>query len=381
MSTTTPSQQQIHRATDVVRLLQTAFPRNWEKHLRNLGVTDPADLAPAELAEFTDRVFWLVKQTGIKDPAAWLVTHRALMEASTAPVVPLKLEAPVEIAGDISVQPDSVKLEKVKFGLDPARTSSAPPPAPVAATVTSRTTRAELPRRGKAAMSEAIGPKPETTPLGAMDRKRARSGGRQIKKQKPPAEISKPGRKLTPERMRVVIESLREYPVLSRAASKAGIHRKTLEYWLKGSKAGDDRYDIEWQGVLWRFHEHYQTAIEEAYDKVLGPMWEFAMGGVVYKNDEFLLSLGCEGPEAYLRDENGIPIAETVRKPNGEMLRFLLAWWRPDEWGKRRKIDVPQKGGVHVLGATPKKRGNNSAASIKARKWKSGSRMIREAKA
>jgi hypothetical protein len=35
------------------------------------------------------------------------------------------------------------------------------------------------------------------------------------------------------------------------------------------------------------------------------------MGGVVYKNDEFLLSLGYEGPDAYLR--NGIPALETVR--------------------------------------------------------------------
>jgi hypothetical protein len=78
MSTTTPSQQH-QRADDLVRLLWTAFPTNWEKHLRNLGVTDPADLSPAELAEFTNEVFWRVKQMGIKDPAAWLVTYRTLM--------------------------------------------------------------------------------------------------------------------------------------------------------------------------------------------------------------------------------------------------------------------------------------------------------------
>ena len=111
-----------------------------------------------------------------------------------------------------------------------------------------------------------------------MGRKRGRSGGRQIKKQKLPAGIYKVDRKLSPERMRVVIESLREVPILSQAASKAGIHRKTLEYWLKCSEAGDDGYDIEWREVIWRFHEHCQTAIEEAYDKVLGPAWEFAMG-------------------------------------------------------------------------------------------------------
>ena len=284
----------------------------------------------------------------------------------------------MESAGDISVQWDSVELEKVKLAVDPARTSIAPPPAPVAATVTSGTTRAEPPR-GKAALSEAIRPTAETTPLGPTRLKPGRSRGRQIKKQKPPAGIYKVGRKLSPQRMRVVIESLREHPFLCHAARKAGIHRKTLEYWLKCSKAGDDGYDIEWQGVMWRFHEHGQTAIEEAYDKVLEPALELAMG-VVYKKDEFLLSLGYEGPEAYLRDENGNPVIETLRKPNGKMLRFLLEWWRPEEWGKHRKIDVPRKGGVVFIGDIAKKSANCSVASIKARKWKSGLRMIREAK-
>ena len=91
MSTATPSQpQQDHRAADVLRLLQTTFPRDWEKHLRNL----PSRSLPlAEPAEFTDQVFWRVKQIGIKDPATWLVTHRTLMEAPTAPLVPVEPEA------------------------------------------------------------------------------------------------------------------------------------------------------------------------------------------------------------------------------------------------------------------------------------------------
>jgi len=123
------------------------------------------------------------------------------------------------------------------------------PPKPVTATVTNGTTKAELPRRTKAAMSE-VGPKTEATPLAAMRDKLRRSGGR-------PAEVSKARRKLSPELMRIVIESLRERPILSHAAAgKAGIHRRTLEYWMKCSKAGKKGYDIEWQGMMWRFHEH-----------------------------------------------------------------------------------------------------------------------------
>jgi hypothetical protein len=48
-----------------------AYPKHWEKHIRNfLGDIAPADLPPAELAQFTDHVFWLVKQTGLREPAA-----------------------------------------------------------------------------------------------------------------------------------------------------------------------------------------------------------------------------------------------------------------------------------------------------------------------
>ena len=272
------------------------------------------------------------------------------------------------------VQRDSVEFEPVTLGMAPAKTSSPQPPKPVAATPTSRTTEPG-PLRTKVAMSETNRPETQTTPLRAMGRKRGRSGGRPIKKQKPPAGIYKVGRKLSRERMRVVIESLREHPFLFHAARKAGIHRKTLEYWLKRSKAGDEGYDIECQGLIWRFHEHCQTAIEEAYDKVLEPALEFALG-VVYKNDELLLSLGFEGPDAYLRDKNGIPVRETVGKPNGKMIRFLLKWWHPEIYDERRKVDVPHKGGVIFLGATNEKPENGSAASIKARKWKAGSRMI-----
>jgi hypothetical protein len=51
-----------------------------------------------------------------------------------APVAPIELEAPVEIAGNIAVQRDSVELEPVKLEVDLAKTSGASPPTPVSAT-------------------------------------------------------------------------------------------------------------------------------------------------------------------------------------------------------------------------------------------------------
>jgi hypothetical protein len=392
MSTTALSPRQGPSAAHVVQLLQTAYPKHWENHIRNflsrnnLGDIAPADLPAAELARFTDHVFWLVKQTGLREPAAWLAHHRA-QEANMAPVAPVQLETPVEIAGDLPVQRDSVELEPVKLRGDLAKTSGASPPTSVTATVTNRTTKAELLPLAKAAMSEAEGPKTEATPLGAKGRKQGRGGGRHLKKQKLPADVSKAGRKLSlerMERMQIVLDSLREYPVLSHAARKAGIHRKTLEYWMRCSAAGDDGYDIKYEGLKWRFHEHCQIAIEEAHDKTRLAAWKIAMGGVVYKNDEFLLSLGCEGPDA-LKDENGIPVLETVRKANpkmiSKMIRFLLELLRPDKYGKHRKIDVPHHGVLVIGDADSDKPKNSSAASVKARKWKAAMRMIRETKA
>ena len=86
------------------------------------------------------------------------------------------------------------------------------------------------------------------------------------KKQKSPARIAKSARKLSPELMQIILDALREYPVQSRAARKAGIHRKALEDWKKRSKAGDDGFDLEWEGVTDRFHEHCKSAIEEAHE-------------------------------------------------------------------------------------------------------------------
>jgi hypothetical protein len=242
------------------------------------------------------------------------------------------------------------------------------------------TPKAELLRRAEANASEAEGPITETTPLGGTGRKR----GRRIKKQKLGDEVAKASPKLSPERMRIVLDSLREVPILSHAARKAGIHLKTLPYWIRRSKAGDVGYDLEWQGEIWRFHEHCESAIEEADDQLREVARDIGMGGVTYKTDQFLVDLGCEGPDAYLRDENGYPVVETIRKPNGKILRVVLERERPETYGKHRKIDAPQNSGVLVVGGIrrgiPNKVNNGTAASVKARKWKSLWRMIQKTK-
>jgi hypothetical protein len=166
---------------------------------------------------------------------------------------------------------------------------------------------------------------------------------------------TKSTRKLSLERMLIVLESLRKYPILWRAAEKAGIHRKTLEYWLKRSKAGDEGYDLVWRGEMWRFHEHYAAAKEEPYDKLLAIAYKKAMG-VKYP-----------GSEVYMTP------------PNGRMLRFLLKLRRPEKYGKRRKVKATRPSHVLVIGEPAQKRQYNTAASIQVRRWKSLSRKISDA--
>ena len=210
------------------------------------------------------------------------------------------------------------------------------------------------------------------------------------KKQKPPAGISKSTPKLSPKIMRIILNSLREYPILSYAANKAGIHRKTLKYWMDRSEAGDDGYDIKWQGFTLRFHEHCETAIWEARQKLKDAMLQRAIigyykvltrrGRVMYKIDPGLERLGFQGPDAYLRDENGTPVPETVRKVDTKAQLSVLKRYRPNTWGKRPKIDAPREGGVLIIGDVTKKPKYNTARSVEARKWKADSRRIREEK-
>jgi hypothetical protein len=246
----------------------------------------------------------------------------------------------------------------------------------------------ELLPRAEAATTEIKGPKAETTLPGTTGRKRGRSGS-QLGKQKPPAGISKSTPKLSPKIMRIVLNSLRKYPVQWHAASKAGIHRKTLEYWLKRSAAGDPGYDLVWEDLEGRFHEHCKSAIAEARQRLDDEMLERALGydkvltrrgRVMFKIDQGLVGLGIQGPDAYLRDENGNPVPETVRKVDTKAQLSILKRHRPYTYGGHPKIDAPREGGVLVIGGVTKKPKYNTARSVEARRWKADSRRLREEK-
>lgn len=209
---------------------------------------------------------------------------------------------------------------------------------------------------GQIAPSETKGSGPDTSRPKVI-RPSGPSGDRQPKKQTPSAGSPKSAPKLSLERMIIVLESLRECRVYARAAEKAGIHRKTLEYWLKCSKAGDDGYDLVWEGVLWSFHEHCTTAIQEAEEKVLAVAWEMAKG------------IKYPGYDAY------------VKRPNVKMLRCLLKLMLPEKYGKRWKAEATHCSPVLIVGQPAKRREYNTAASIQARRWKSLSNKIGNAPA
>ena len=237
-----------------------------------------------------------------------------------------------------------------------------PRPTPPTTKVENGTTKAELLPPATAATSEADGSKTALPPLGAMGGKRSRGGGRQPKKQKLSAETSELGRKRTPQRMRIVLDSLAEDGVLIHATNKAGIDRRTPEYWLKGSMAGHHRYDVEWRGETMKFHEHYRSALEDGVDHVREIAYRLAtgydeiltyQGRVSYKIDPDLQAFGLCGPDAYLKDENGNPFPETVPKCEPKMVRLVLERYRPD-FDKDWKIDVTPKSGVLVIGRPSK---------------------------
>lgn len=249
-------------------------------------------------------------------------------------------------------------------------------PAPhVNENIPNGSTQTEPLPRTKAATSE--------TPLGAFGCRRGRRGGGQRTKRELVPGAPKSDRRPSPESMRLVLDSLTKCPVIRSAAGEAGLHRKTIERWIRCSRAGHDGYDIAWQGFTWRFHEAFEVAVDEAFETLDGNIFGLAVE-IVFKTDPFLVDMGFEGEDAYATDECGDFIPEGIRIRNVRLALIWLSRKRPETYGnppKRRKRGIPQSGGVIVIGQTTKKAQPNTAASVRARKWKALSRIVRSTKA
>ncbi|HEX3822420.1 MAG TPA: hypothetical protein VHW45_18965 [Candidatus Sulfotelmatobacter sp.] len=246
-------------------------------------------------------------------------------------------------------------------------------PTPLKENPPSASAQNEVLSGGAAAKREAEGVEEEVISF--------ESGGQQSEERKLSARYAKLGQKLSPERMLIILGALKEHPILFRAAAKAEIHRKTLELWLKSSRAGQDGYDIEWEGFPWRFHEAVEAAVGLARWQLRDAALEFAMGPITYKIDQDLVDLGMEGLDAYARDDNGELIEEARGPGNNKMIRFVLQTFRPEKWGKSRKRKSLTRGGVLVIGEGAARSETNCTASVEARQWKSTSRRIEEIKA
>jgi hypothetical protein len=256
--------------------------------------------------------------------------------------------------------------------------SSALPTAPVNETLPGGSAQTEPLSSAKVPPRETQAPKTQSnSPLEEPVCQRSRNGNRQREKEQRPARNATAGRKPSLASMVVFLDALRECPIVCRAAEKAGIHRKTPAHWIKCSKAGREGYELEWRGETWGFHDHYETAIEQAHDEIRLQMWQIARG-IRYKTDPSLVKLGYQGVDAFATDEDGNFIEEVVGPLDPKMIRFCLEQVLL-EYGKNRKSDIPRTGGVLVVGqGTGEPKGKNStAASVKARKWKSAARKVR----
>lgn len=180
------------------------------------------------------------------------------------------------------------------------------------------------------------------------------------RKKKPPT--GRFSQKSTPARLRFILDCLAEGDTIILATTKAGIHRNTPGYWRKRSAAGDAGYMIMWRGWRAPFHEHFEAAMQTGRAKLIVAMFKRAhgydkilkfRGRVVYKIDEFMWDLGFRGPDAYLKDENGNPVPETVPRKDKKAIKWLLARFFPDVYGKHPKSDVPQQGGGLLIVGMP----------------------------
>jgi hypothetical protein len=177
-------------------------------------------------------------------------------------------------------------------------------------------------------------------------------------------------RKCNPDRMRRICAQLAQVPVAKDACEMNGVTTHSVKLWLTKSRLGQpgDGFDIivnpdddpEDQTSV-RFHELYDASLKEGAQNLLRATWKRAMGyrepltyqgRVIYKLDPLKLRLGMEGMDAYLLDEEGYPVPESVEKQDPDLMQFLLKGLMPETFGNKTKIEMEGKiSGVLVVAA------------------------------
>ena len=174
-------------------------------------------------------------------------------------------------------------------------------------------------------------------------------------------------RKYAPERLQAILKFVAEMPVIAEVCRRVAISRSSLIYYLAKSEKGKvgDGFDVvtgedeHGNPIKERFHIAWGHALEDGIDKVERAAHKLAVGqpkpltnkyGVIYKFDQNKLDLGLEGMEAYLRDENGAPIPQTIIEQDPDMMRFILKTRRRKVYGDHTSVDMVHSGGVLVVG-------------------------------
>ena len=122
----------------IIALFQEAYPVNGVQLLRKrLGATNPADLAPPELAEFIKYVLAALKSAGIRDPAD-VLAYGVRLEAEAAAA---KLGSSAAI-GDLAAERKSDGHALVTIENNSSTISDASTPRPAANSLAYGTTKA-----------------------------------------------------------------------------------------------------------------------------------------------------------------------------------------------------------------------------------------------
>lgn len=175
--------------------------------------------------------------------------------------------------------------------------------------------------------------------------------------------------KCTQERMLAIVRQISKIPCAKDACEMNGVTTAGVRLWLTKSRLGakGDGFDIVMNPeddpddqFTMRFHEAYDAALMDGADSILSVTIKRAMGylepltyqgRVIYKLDPDAIRLGItEGPDAYLYDENGKPIPESVEKQDPDLMQFLLKGLKPEVFGNKTKVTLDGKvSGVLVV--------------------------------